>query len=185
MGIKRGAFESVGLTQTADSAKNPNVQIDSVARGMRAFGAGLGAVADFCGKMADMANKAYSARTANLESASKSLESLADAEANLTMTQDAFKGKESSPEAKLAIENAKKVYQKAQEDSDLAIDRYARTGLFYKQLGTPTAASGAKRCEDAEKVVAKRLADGEDPKKVGGVLSNVEHQSFFGAVFGN
>lgn len=185
MGIKRGAFESTSLGNVATSAKNPDVQIDSVARGMRAFGAGLGAVADFCGKMAKMADKAYSARTANLASASKSLESLADAEANLTMTKDAFKGKESSPEAKLAISNAQEAYRKAQEDSDVAIDRYARTGLFYKQLGTPTAASGANRREVAEKRVAERIANGEDPKKVGGVLGNVEHQSFFGAVFGN
>lgn len=184
MGIKRGAFESVALTQTADSAKNHNAQIDSVARGMRAFGDGLGAVADFCGKMADMADKAYTAKRANFESATKSLNALTNAKANLSMIEDAYKGVD-TPESRLAIHKAKQELLEAQNASDQALDAYARTGVFYKKLGTPSVASGAKRREAAEKRVAERLANGEDEKKVGGILGNVEHQSFFGAVFEN
>lgn len=174
MGMRRGAFESTSLGNVATSAKNPNVQIDSVARGMRAFGAGLGAVADFCGKMANMADKAYAAKSANFSNATKSLESLTDAKANLSITNDAYKGREDTPEARIAITKAQDEVTKAQLDSDAALDRYARTGLFYKQLGAPTAASGEKRRIEAEK------ADNDK-----GIFGNISHQSFFGAVFGN
>lgn len=184
MGIKRGAFESTSLGNTATSAKNTNVQIDSVARGMRAFGAGLGAVADFCGKMAGMADKAYSAKSANFASATKSLKALTNAKANLSMMKDAYKDVD-TPESRLAIHKAEQELREAQNASDQALDAYARTGVFYKQLGTPNVASGAKRREAAEKRVAERIANGEDKDKVGGILGNVEHQSFFGAVLEN
>jgi hypothetical protein len=171
MGIKRGAFESVGLTQTADSAKNPNIQIDSVARGMRAFGAGLGAVADLCGKLANMADKAYAAKSGNFQSFGKSLEALAQGEAKFKETQEAFKGRENTPDGKAALKLAEDNVKMLQNSSDLALDKWARSGMLFPKIGTATVKSGEQR----------RL---EATDKNGNMsLTDVEQQSVIGAMF--
>ena len=171
MGIKRGAFESVSLTQTADSAKNPNVQIDSVARGMRAFGAGLGAVSDLCGKLAAMADKAYASKSGNFQSFSKSLESLAQGEAKLKETQEAFKGRENTPDGRAALKLAEDNVKMLQKSSDLALDKWARSGILFPKIGTATVSSGEHRRKEATN------KEGEMS------LTDVEQQSVIGAMF--
>lgn len=165
MGIRRGNFESASLGQVATSAKvASDVKLDSVARGMRAFGAGLGAVSDFCGKMASMANKAYAAKNMNAASFQQSLGKQTEALTNLENVKAQYEGND-SPEAKEAISIAQKNYDSAVNDSNLKYDRLARTGLFYSTLGQASAESGAERL--------KAVKDGD---------TGAANQSFFGVM---
>lgn len=148
MGMKRGAFESAQLSQKADSAKNPNVQLESVARGMRAFGAGLGAVADLMGKLGDMASKAYAAKSANIGAFNQSLNNLAAGRAKLDEVKKQYDGV-NTQEARDAIAAAQGNVDTLQQQSDLALDKYKRSGILFGKIGTATAESGRKRREAA------------------------------------
>jgi hypothetical protein len=169
MGMKRGAFESVQLSQVADSAKNPNVQIDSVARGMRAFGAGLGAVANLMGKLGDMADKAYKARQANVSAFNQSLNDLAAGKTKLDEVKKRYDGV-NTDEARDAISAAQRNVDTLQQQSDFALDKYKRSGILFGKIGTSTAESGRKRRLDTTK-------DGEFNVK------DADNQSVLGAMF--
>lgn len=169
MGIKRGAFESTQLSQVANSAKNPNVQIDSVASGMRAFGEGLGAVADLMGKLGDMASKAYQARQANSAAFNQSLNDLAAGQAKLDEVKKKYDGV-NTDEARDAISAAQRNVDTLQQQSDLALDKYKRSGILFGKIGTATAESGRKRRLDATN-------DGEFN------VRDAENQSVLGAMF--
>lgn len=170
MGMKRGAFESAQLSQKADSAKNPNVQLDSVARGMRAFGAGLGAVADLMGKFASMADKAYAAKSANMGALNQSLNNLTAGKAKLDEVKKQYDGV-NTQEARDAIAAAQGNVDTLQQQSDLALDKYKRSGILFGKIGTATVESGRKRREAATD------ADGNFD------MRDAEEQSVLGAMF--
>ena len=169
MGMKRGAFESVQLSQVADSAKNPNVKIDSVARGMRAFGAGLGAVADLMGKLGNMADKAYKARTANVAAFNQSLNDLAAGQAKLDEVKNKYDGVNTS-EARDAISAAQRNVDTLKQQSDLALDRYKRSGILFGKIGTATAESGRKRRLDETKNGEFNVSDAEEQSVLGAMF---------------
>lgn len=170
MGMKRGAFESAQLSQKANSAKNPNVQLESVARGMRAFGAGLGAVADLMGKLGNMADKAYAAKSANMGAFNQSLNNLAAGRAKLDEVKKQYDGV-NTQEARDAIAAAQGNVDTLQQQSDLALDKYKRSGILFGKIGTATAESGRKRREAATD------ADGNFD------VRDAEEQSVLGAMF--
>lgn len=180
MGIKRGAFESTQLRQVAESAKNPNVQIDSLARGMRAFGAGLGAVGDYFGKLGKMADKAYGAYKANAKGFSDSLNGLAAGKAKLDEVRQTYKGREDTQEGRDAIKAAQTAYDELQRKSDEALDKYKRTGIIMPQIGTANAESGRQR-----RMAATKKVVGEDgvEREVFDVR-DASRQSMLGGMFG-
>lgn len=164
--MRRGAFESVQLSQTADSAKEPNIQLQSLARGLMAMSDGMKSVSDCMDGLADLADKAYGEKQNNLKRFNEANNSLAIGKARLAEVNDVYKGRETTQEGAAAIKAAQMNVDTLQQQRDLALDRYKRTGWLFPKLGTATAESGRKRMEDA-----------------GGDYRKAPEQSLLGAMF--
>ena len=136
---------------------------------MRAFGAGLGAVADLMGKLVNMADKAYKARTANVAAFNQSLNDLAAGQAKLDEVKNKYDGVNTA-EARDAISAAQRNVDTLKQQSDLALDRYKRSGILFGKIGTATAESGRKRRLDETKNGEFNVSDAEEQSVLGAMF---------------
>lgn len=153
--MQRGDFESTALsTNVATSAKQSNIEVGSLARGMAAFGEGLGAISKVMGKFAEMADKAYGAKQTAQKGLDNSLDGLKSAIENQNFVREQWKNAPDSDEKTQAIANAERSVSTARQDYAKSFDTYHRVGMFSSVKkdgsivglnGTASAASGEKR----------------------------------------
>ena len=136
---------------------------------MRVFGAGLGAVADLMGKLGNMADKAYKARKANVAAFNQSLNDLAAGQAKLDEVKNKYDGVNTA-EARDAISAAQRNVDTLKQQSDLALDRYKRSGILFGKIGTATAESGRKRRLDETNNGEFNVSDAEEQSVLGAMF---------------